>query len=340
MTPVPTAGSRGDAAHGMPQGFDTAAIDPPDRSRAWAAAIDRSYFPLTLRYRDPGRFSGRLAAWTLGALSVSRLQSDALSYRREARHLRGAEEEDFLVTVPGTAPVQFTQMGRSVDCRPGGFVLERGNEPYRFSYAARSDLIAVKVSATTLKRHLPRPGRFCAIDFDARDGVGALMVDMLRATEARWAAATPAACETLGRQLLEMLALAVEGDARVLQSRCGAIRAAHLDRIARVVAARFADPDLSPGEVARVCGISTRHLHTVCHGDGATFGERLRAARLTAARERLRRYQGGRTITEIAFASGFSDAASFSRAYRAAFGETPSQTRAGRRRDACRPGLG
>ena len=312
--------------------FETRGLPPQERARAWEAAIAASYFPLDLTFRTAERFTGRIARWTLGQAAVSRLRSDALSYRRRSRHLREAEGEAFLITIPRTTRVRFAQMGREVTCEPGGFVIERGNEPYTFAYDAPSDLVAVKVSRDALAAHLPRPGRYCALGFDARDGVGALMVDLVRATERRWPALSPAAREALGRQFLELLALAVEGDPRAAESAGEAVRAAHLRRVGNVIARRFCELDLSPGEIARACGISKRHLHGLCAADGASVCERVREARLAAARSQLSRPGDAQAITEIAFACGFSDSSQFARAYRARFGEAPRETRGAARR--------
>jgi len=312
--------------------FSTSGVPPPRRAAAWSAAIAASYFPLDLRFSDPERFSGRLARHDFGEVLISRLRSRPLAYRRRPEHLREAGEEDFLLTIPRASPVRFSQMGREVACPPGGFILERGNEPYEFSYAAPCDLIAVKIGMAALAPRLPDPGRWCAIGFDAREGVGALLIDLVRGAEAQAHRMPRAAREAVGRQVLDLLALAVENDARAARSAASSVRAAHLRRIAAFIAARLADPDLGPEAIAAGCGISTRYLHDLCRGDGPTARERVREARLQAARRALTRRGEGRGVGEIAFAVGFSDASQFSRAYRARFGESPRETRAAARR--------
>ncbi len=319
-----------------PPTLDVAALPPRARAARWTQAVSTSYFPLDLAFREPDRFTGRLTGWALGEVGVSRLRSTPVRYRRDERHVSGsrAGEEAFLVTVPRTGTVRFDQMGRDVTCPPGGFLIEHSQAPYTFSYAEPSDLIAVKLPAPLLARHLPDPGRYCALGFDARGGVGALMVDMLRSTQARWSDMTAPAREALGRQAVELLALAVEGDPRALESRGDTLRAAHLARMERVLAARHTEPDLTPGRIARACGLSTRHLHALCRADGMSVGERLRETRLLAVRTRLSRAGDTRSITEIALACGFSDGSALSRAYRARFGETPRETRARGRAEA------
>ncbi len=308
--------------------FSTDGLPARARAEAWSAAIETAYFPLDIAFRDPRRFHGALSRRSFGDTLVSRLRSAPLSYARRPAHLRDQVEEEFLLTAPRSAPVRFAQMGREVVCAPGSFVLERGAEPYEFAYDRPCDLIAVKIGRRALAERLPDPGRWCAVGFDGRTGVGALLLDVLRAAEGRAAEMSAAAREAVGRQIVDLFALAVEERPGAAESRASSVRAAHLSRITAVVARRCAEPDLDPDSVAAACGISTRYLHALCREDGATVRERIREARLSAARRALARPLDGRSIAEIAYACGFPDASAFARAYRARFGEAPGDTRA------------
>src|SRR3569623_578100 len=110
------------------------------RSRHWHEAIAGAYFPLELTFRAPDRFNGDLTIWRLGDISLSRLTSDALLYRRRQRHCVDERGEQFLITVPARSDVFFSQCGKDVRCSPGAFLLERSNEPYEFSHEDPADL--------------------------------------------------------------------------------------------------------------------------------------------------------------------------------------------------------
>lgn len=97
----------------------------------------------------------------------------------------------------------------------------------------------------------------------------------------------------------------------------------------RLIEARLDDPDLTAGAVAAAAGISTRHLHRLFAAGGLRFTDHVRRARLERCRAALGDPgQGARTLTDIAFSWGFSDAAHFSRSFRAAYGTTPRAWRA------------
>lgn len=85
---------------------------------------------------------------------------------------------------------------------------------------------------------------------------------------------------------------------------------------------------LSRAAMARFAGVSARHLDRLFAGHrGTTFRDDYRRIRL-AHGDRLIR-QSSLSIAEIAFATGFSSSGHFGRAYRAAYGRTPSAARKG-----------
>ncbi|MCM2292488.1 GlxA family transcriptional regulator [Allorhizobium sp. BGMRC 0089] len=79
--------------------------------------------------------------------------------------------------------------------------------------------------------------------------------------------------------------------------------------------------------MARLAGVTPRHLDRLFSRHlGTTFLERYRDIRLTHARKLLE--QSPLSISEIAFATGFSSASHFSRAFQARFGLQPKRLKA------------
>jgi AraC-like DNA-binding protein len=311
----------------MKSPITTRGMDRATRSRHRHETIARAYFPLDLTFPKPEACEGELTSWDLGTVSISRLTSDALLYRRLPRHFREPRPEEFLVTLPARSDVRFAQGGREVRANPGAIFIERSHEPYEFSHAEPADLWVMKLGKDMLGGRIRAPDRFCSLQFDATNGANGLFLDMIHLIPQRYDAMTEETRALVGRQLVDLLALAIQSDERVLTSGVSTVRAAHLARIEAFVRRHIDDPGLGPDEVAAGFGISVRYLHELLRDTNMTLGQWIRDTRLMAAMEDLQNPADRRTIGEIAYARGFTDQAQFSRTFRAKFGVTPKEAR-------------
>jgi len=92
-------------------------------------------------------------------------------------------------------------------------------------------------------------------------------------------------------------------------------------RILQFIGVHLGEQTLSPSVIAEAIGISIRHLHRVFSVTGCSVGDYIRVLRLDQCRRDLSNARLlDRSITEIAFARGFSDAAHFSHSFRKQFG--------------------
>ncbi len=300
-------------------------IAPAQRSAHWTNVIAETYFPLQLTFRDQSSFSGRLERCHLGQVSLSRLATEPLQYERRPNHIAHTREEEYLITVPHRSPVEFKQLGREVRCDPGGFILERGDEPYRFSYGVANELTVLKIPKKSLSDKIRDPDRICARIVDARSGLPALFTGMLQQLRGLSHSENHAA-SVLGRQIVEVLALALEDcrdeDVQVKT----AVRAGHLRRSEQTIRKNIANPNLSPDFVADICGISKRYLHELFSDTNKTVSQFIREERLIAARDSIATNHA-LTMAEIAYRFGFSDQAQFSRLFKAQFEITPTDWR-------------
>ena len=132
-----------------------------------------------------------------------------------------------------------------------------------------------------------RGDRFCARVIDATSGAANLFVTMVQHAHIQIPAAGSVAGETIGRQLLELLGLALEAESGVEVSSSSAVRAAHLQRVDLFIRDNLKNPDLSPDLIAESCGVSKRYLHGLFRDMNGTVSQQIRDQRLIAARDRL-----------------------------------------------------
>ncbi|WP_342642365.1 helix-turn-helix domain-containing protein [Rhodoligotrophos ferricapiens] len=307
--------------------YSTKNADPADRKRYWNEAVSSTYFPLDLTFKNEPQFGGSLHSWTLGSLSMSRLESDGLLYRRHKRHLLHERDESYLITVPELSEVHFIQDGREARCKPGQFLVERSHLPYEFSYGEPNTLWVLKIPSEILRSRIVMPERLASLGFDATQGTGALFVDVLRLVAARLAEMDESARAMSGKHLVDLLSMAISADERTLNPNASSVQMAHLHRVETFIRLNLASSALNPHAIAAACGISVRYLHQLFSSQGRSVSEWVKLQRLLMCKQMLSDPTCHKKVSEIAYEWGFSDQAQFSRLYRAEFGVTPSDTR-------------
>ncbi|MCJ7850509.1 helix-turn-helix domain-containing protein [Pseudomonas monteilii] len=316
----------------MPTELSTNGWAQPERQTRWAEAISDTYFPLSLQFAAEQPFNGHLQRWSTPStpLSLSRLRSSPLGYSRSKAHIGQDHEAFYLVTVPHSSEVYFEQDGHPISCRPGGFIVERGDAPYRFHYGTQNDLWVLKLPEQALKANLLGHKRYTRHCFDASHGLGRIFVEQLDLCARHFDASPVAARHLLLEQASATLLLALQQDERVLGSEGSNLSTLHLTRVEQYVLHHLGDPELTPQNIASACGLSLRYLHKLFAITPYTLGEWVRLQRLEAVHRQLRDPYCHLTIGELAFRWGFADQAQFTRAFRQQYGCTAREVRAAR----------
>ena len=97
-------------------------------------------------------------------------------------------------------------------------------------------------------------------------------------------------------------------------------------RLCRIIKGRYAELDLSPGDVAAEAGISVRYLQKLFTVRGHSFTQLVQSLRLDQAARHLEQREQlhpKQSLSEIAYACGFRDYAHFARRFRRRFGHAP-----------------
>jgi len=106
------------------------------------------------------------------------------------------------------------------------------------------------------------------------------------------------------------------------------LTAYHREQIKSLARSRLGDPEFGVSEIARRLRLSPSTLHRAWAGEACSLSDWIWAQRLDGARRDLcDSALAARSVSEIAYAWGFSDAAHFSRAFRARFGRAPREMR-------------
>ncbi len=254
--------------------------------------------------------------------SATRLERTELDIRRD-------NMEYYYVTVQDTGESIIIQNDRVVNITAGDVVLLDSTRPVTF-------ISPVQDSAQWLGLQVPRQNLASHLGFAPQGGAcgrrqaqAARLLYQLALDPAGGGEPAFAPADEFMRLVVYDLLGALFAPPAPLGSR-------HTDklfvRVCGIIKDRFADPDISPSEVAAEMGISLRYLQSLFTNRGSTCTHYISSLRLDHAAhliERRASTKTGQPLSDIAYACGFRDYTHFARQFRRRFGTTPGAVGAG-----------
>jgi AraC-like DNA-binding protein len=300
---------------------------------------------LTTHYRDQDNLDSALIQGGL-ALDVLSNESTQLNVEIGFRHTPSARVLSVLGDPArvargsrqisrdegGFLGVLFQRMGRTLCSQrgqqqvisPGEITVWHGRQVLDFRMPERFHKLCLIVPIERLEGLLPGSELYVGTHFKAGTNLAKLLGACLRTLADDVLTSDEEPCDAALEVMLDMLGAALTNNKESLNENP---RTSLFERIRVFIEKRLDDTDLSPSTIARAHSISIRYLHLLFSQRGLTVGGWVRSRRLAQCRVALTDVRKDRTITEIALKWGFSDAAHFSRSFKAAFGMSPNAFR-------------
>ena len=250
--------------------------------------------------------------------------SGASTLRRTATHIGSTRSGCYLIYMPISGRIRLTQFGSAVDCGPGGCAIVDLDEPFVQEKSGHNSTLLVSLEYDRLDAHISRRAQnACASLVDARAGPASVAYALVASTIREAELIPAAAFNSLSQSVATLMASAVSNTLTCEMSEMGRDHALRAQASA-FMTAHIGDESLSPGEIARACGVSVRTLQRAYRDYDRTVAGELRSLRLDRARLLLANaFEDGLSITEIAFRCGFASSAQFSTSFKARFGLSP-----------------
>lgn len=290
-------------------------------------AVSNAVVALDVHAEHDEHFRGALDAATAGDIHVFGISAGEHSVHRTPGLISRAPQQyvKFSLIEEGTGLI--VQDGRETSLSAGDMAIYDTDRPYSLLFDDTMRMSIVMFPKVMLDIPPDAVARLTAMRLDGASGVGA-MIGPYVASLARGA---PELDTHLARR---MFRTAVEMVGTLLEANLGPDAASTdthgtlLRRILDYIDENLPDSDLSPGQIAAAHFISVRHLHAIFNEQGTTVSTMIRARRLERCYDVLvDPQQTHLSITAVAMAHGFVDAAHFSRTFRAHFGVPPSAVR-------------
>jgi AraC family transcriptional activator of tynA and feaB len=304
-------------------------IHPRDRLAYWYDVACKVFVDHECRVRTPSRFDVTMHHAALGDLGVVNIESLGLSFAEvTARSIAHGEDVVFFLCLQLSGTATFSQDGRETTILPGDFALLDAQRPYSCNYPRDWKQIIFKIPHRALKARLAASSELTAHAVRHGDSVGGLASGYMLMIPERIDALQPAARSQIAEHVLDLIALSLATAAGKDKPAVSSGRALALLQLRMAIESRLVDAALDPSSAAAAAGISVRYANMLLSQQGTSLQRLITSRRLDHCRRALEDpAQSHRTITEIAFAWGFSDASHFNRCFKSEYGCAPRDYR-------------
>jgi AraC-like DNA-binding protein len=270
-------------------------------------------------------FSLAMTQRSAGGVRALSVRGEALVGIRDRQRLANDTNEFVGVIFQREGRTVYEREGKLTVIGAGDIALWHSQREAKFTMPEPYRKLCMVVPADKFRDFLPNTAAYDGLRIAANSAAGAMLGAWLSAFADR---VIEDGSETLVDSIdstLAVLAATVTSHARELEI---SVKDGQLLAIMRYMESRLADTSLTAITVAQHFGISVRHLERLFAGYRTTVAGWRRLRRLERCRAELSNPLNRKTITTIAIDWGFSDAAHFSRLFKATYGMSP--------RDFCR----
>jgi AraC-like DNA-binding protein len=298
----------------MSQLFSTAQLPASDRIDAWQWNAQQICGDCRIQL-PKCRFSGSIERRHVGNLPLTRFSSSPLSFWKWPIDTTSGENRSYIFITQVAGARRYRQQGAEVLLRPGDSTIIDSARPWSSSCNSDCVRLYLRVPWWRMQDRLRMREIPVAKRISGQTLPGAALSRLLQSlyNEAEWMQEVEisAALNTFFGNL------ACTGNEKDFPLSLPKLNR----RIFQFVDTHISEPTLKPCEVASAMGISVRHVHRVFSASGMTMGDYIRLRRLERCRDDLANpHLQQKTITDIAFFRGFSDAAHFSHLFRKTYG--------------------
>ncbi|KOU60222.1 AraC family transcriptional regulator [Streptomyces sp. MMG1533] len=321
--------------------FRTEDVPVEDRFEYWRQLMDRTIAPSDMSTDYAADFWAEQRLLELGPVRVWPVRVLPTRYRRNARMVRQSDPEEYHLSLVLGGGLGFDHVGRSDTYGPHDLWLSDSSRPYDVQphgmrpSADRELPFITGVGVEFPKALLPLPPtrvrELLSRRLSAREGTGALLTDFLTGLDRQSDFLQPSDAPRLGVILVDLLAAWL---AHTLEAEAALSPETHrrvmVTRVRAFIRQHLHDPELRPPVIAAAHHISVSYLHRLFQeeGSGETVAAWIRAQRLAGARRDLANPALRTTpVHTIAARWGISRASDFTRAFRTAYGISPTEYR-------------
>ncbi|MER8041578.1 helix-turn-helix domain-containing protein [Streptomyces sp. NPDC094032] len=310
----------------------SAALPAGDRFEWFSDLVTRELAPIAIRPESGDTFHGDAAVLDLGRVQVSTFSYTPLRSRRTPALIRQSDPEQYHLALLVRGTTWFSQQRNECLQSVGDMVMWDTSRPFDSGTKHSTEpinAVVIQVPKQALPLRQDRIDRLLSQTLSGDRGMGAVLAGFLRTVSAHGPDCAPHERSRLDQVALDLFSACLAAHLDICDQLSGEARAeALLARIDAFIDHNLGDTELTPGAIAAHHHISVRRLHQLFAGRDETVAATIRRRRLERCRADLARPELlGHPVHAIAARWGYPNPAVFSRAFRAAYGASPTDHR-------------
>lgn len=295
----------------------------------WRHLVAESFVPLLAQTDDADTFHGRMRSRVLDRMCIVEVSATGHEVHRTPALIAQSDQRYFKLNLQLEGTGLLIQDNREAVLRPGDLAIYDTNRPYTLAFEEQARMMVVMFPYDALSLPPECVGQLSAVRMAGGGGLTSIVGPFIAQLAENLDVLNGPSGSRLATNALDLVATMLHSELDMAPDSMKP-QALLATSAREYIEANLADPLLSPATIAAAHFISTRHLHNVFHESGTTVASWIRSQRLERARRDLRDpLLSGKSVGAIAARWGFVDAAHFSRTFRDAFGESPSDWRRG-----------
>ena len=295
------------------------------RYEAWDNILNQTYGKWDACKEDQQGFNADLKSTIIGSLNIIECECDPCGGVRGHRNISQSDSEFLAIqlVLGGRENIEFD--GERYCLEAGDIFIWDSTSPMSFEVTERLNKISIKIPLNRFKNWIPERWGSFNRKLGPKSVNRRLLSPLISTMVDEGFSVTPMNDQAISEGVIALLVGGIEEND---ESKSGSIKLAQLVSLKEYIKRHIYDPNLSISSIAETNKISTRYVHWLFSENKNTVSEFILSQRMKHCRkDLLNESMNRRSISEIAFSTGFRSPAYFSRRYKELFGEAPRDTR-------------